>query len=154
MNKCKKRKHCFPGLLAGLDEFPTSPNVPASMSRARQLKIPQEILTDFLHRDVQLFDAAQKHTPNGPKSGLRIAKVQPAGDVVHVFSHIKKTYRVQWVLLEGTSDVPELAAAGAFGDSSNTAKTEGKAKSRKADKISDVMPCSTWVPLDEVATKK
>lgn len=35
-----------------------------------------------------------------------IVNTKPVGDVIHVFSHIKKTYRVQWVLLEGCSEPP------------------------------------------------
>ncbi|PIL27683.1 hypothetical protein GSI_10836 [Ganoderma sinense ZZ0214-1] len=32
---------------------------------------------------------------------LRVVKIVPAGDVLHIFSHIRKTYRAQWVVLEG-----------------------------------------------------
>ena len=39
---------------------------------------------------------------------LRISKIKVAGDVVHLFSHVKKTYRAQWVLLEGGSTPPTL----------------------------------------------
>ncbi|KAJ7237311.1 DNA glycosylase [Mycena haematopus] len=141
------------GLLAGLDEFPTSPNVPASLSRASQLKIPQEILSNLLHRDVRLLDVAQKSAPEGSGASLRIAKVQPAGDVVHVFSHIKKTYRVQWVLLEGTSDPPRLASATALDEKIVAPSSKGKGKSRKAANISDAILRSIWVPLDAVSTK-
>ena len=37
---------------------------------------------------------------------LRIGTIKAVGDVVHIFSHIKKTYRVQWVILEGGEDGP------------------------------------------------
>jgi A/G-specific adenine glycosylase len=81
--------------------------------------------------------------------------VQPVGDVVHVFSHIKKTYRVQWVLLEGTPDPPQLALTNALEKNTNVRKNKGKGKPGKTDKESDVViPCSTWVPLNAVATKK
>lgn len=41
---------------------------------------------------------------------LRITDIKAAGEVVHVFSHIRKTYRVQWVVLEGGgNDPPPLA---------------------------------------------
>ncbi|KAJ7755354.1 DNA glycosylase [Mycena maculata] len=146
------------GLLAGLDEFPTSPNVTASMSTARQQKLSHEIISNFLHHDVYLQDVAGK--PSGPSAAstslpLRISKVQPAGDVVHVFSHIKKTYRVQWVVLEGTPDPPQLAATNDLRTEPNGPKTagKGKGKSRNADDKSDAILCSQWVPLDAVATK-
>ncbi|KAF7350430.1 J domain-containing protein [Mycena venus] len=145
------------GLLAGLDEFPTSPNVSASLSRARQLKIPQEILSNLLHRGVRLVDndVAQKSASDTSSSLLAITKVQPAGDVVHVFSHIKKTYRVQWVLIEGsTTDPPQLASANDLGETSSTAKSKGKGRPKKAEKVAgDGIPSSAWVPLNAVAEK-
>lgn len=80
--------------------------------------------------------------------------MKPAGDVIHVFSHIKKTYRVQWVVLEGTPDPPQLATPSDLPPKVNGAKGagKGKGKSRKADK-SDVV-LSQWVPLNAVTTKK
>ncbi|KAJ7810132.1 DNA glycosylase [Mycena leptocephala] len=142
------------GLLAGLDEFPTSPNVPAAISQAQQLKIPQEILSTLLHRSERVLDVTRKSVSNPSNISLRITKVQPVGDVVHVFSHIKKTYRVQWVLLEGTPDPPQLALTNALEKNTNVRKNKGKGKPGKTDKESDVViPCSTWVPLNAVATK-
>ncbi|KAJ6631123.1 DNA glycosylase [Mycena sp. CBHHK59/15] len=144
------------GLLAGLDEFPTSPNV-AATSSARQLKIPLELLSVLLHHSVSIRDAQGK--PSGPQvspsPGLRITKVKPAGDVVHVFSHIKKTYRVQWVVLEGGESPPELAAKRAAQKSSATAKAAGKGKGKpgKPGKTAESGGVSMWVPLDEVATR-
>ncbi|KAF8189844.1 DNA glycosylase [Mycena galopus ATCC 62051] len=141
------------GLLAGLDEFPTSPNVSASLSRAQQLKKPHEILSNLLHPGIHLLDIAQKSAPDGSKTSLRITKVQPAGDVVHVFSHIKKTYRVQWVVLEGTVELPQFADANALEEVPNASNRKGKGKARKTDKMPDAIPRSTWVPLDAVAEK-
>ncbi|KAJ7695449.1 DNA glycosylase [Mycena rosella] len=135
------------GLLAGLDEFPTSPNVVTSMSKARQLKIPQEILPALLHDTVCLSDNAGKSSGPGASTSLRIIKVQPVGDVIHVFSHIKKTYRVQWVLLEGTPTPPQLASATEL----SAAKRAGKSRGKPAK--SGVISASLWVPLDVVATK-
>jgi hypothetical protein len=40
---------------------------------------------------------------------LRITDIKPAGEVVHIFSHIKKTYRIQWVVLEGGGNNPPPA---------------------------------------------
>ncbi|KAJ7512080.1 hypothetical protein B0H11DRAFT_1699307 [Mycena galericulata] len=136
------------GLLAGLDEFPTSPNVAASTSTARQLKIPEEILSTLLHRDVHL----QPGSTGVANHSLRISKVQPAGDVVHVFSHIKKTYRVQWVILEGTSEPPRLAEANELPAKTTSAKPAGKGKGKSKKPTNGVL-CSTWVPLNEVAAK-
>ncbi|KAJ6486941.1 DNA glycosylase [Mycena sanguinolenta] len=138
------------GLLAGLDEFPTSPNVPASLSRASQLKVPQEILSNLLHHGIPV---AQKSAPDKSGSSLRITKVQPAGDVVHLFSHIKKVYRINWVILEGTSEPPRLASVTPMDKNLPAFRSKGKGKSRKDTNNSDVIPCSTWVPLNVVSTK-
>ncbi|KAJ7151155.1 DNA glycosylase [Mycena filopes] len=133
------------GLLAGLDEFPTTPNVAASLSRAKQVKIPQEMLSTLLHLSVPLLDS----TSDSRDGSLRITKVHPVGDVVHVFSHIKKTYRVQWVLLEGTPHLPALNDAT---QPNPAVKTKGKGKTVKIDG-SAAIPHSMWVPLEEVSTK-
>ncbi|KAJ7057825.1 DNA glycosylase [Mycena amicta] len=76
------------GLLAGLDEFPTSEIVSATLSAVKQAQIPHKIIPSFL-------------------KGAKIKKVEAMGDVLHVFSHIKKTYRVQWVLLQSTPEPPQ-----------------------------------------------
>ncbi|KAJ7096736.1 DNA glycosylase [Mycena belliarum] len=142
------------GLLAGLDEFPTSPNVAASTSKARQLKIAQEIVPTFLHGSARLQDVAGDSDGSGASASLRIAKVQPVGDVLHVFSHIRKTYRVQWVLLEGGVVPPQLAIASVLEENENLKKGagKGKVKNRKPEG-STVVPVSTWVPLDAVAAR-
>jgi A/G-specific adenine glycosylase len=83
-----------------------------------------------------------------------------AGDVVHVFSHIKKTYRVQWVLLEG-DELPQLRLAvtpdQAPRENGNRAKNlKGKSK-QQVSEVSEVelktnpQTLSTqWVPLTQV----
>ena len=54
---------------------------------------------------------------------LRIVTIKAVGDMVHVFSHIKKTYCVQWVILEGGEDEPPgLPQRTAFIASSHTEK--------------------------------
>jgi len=91
------------GLLAGLHEFPTMANV----SHSQDLRdIPVTLLSELLSTPLE-SDSAKEKKASGSSDlpddvdSLRITKIQPAGDVVHVFSHLKKTYRVQWVLLEG-----------------------------------------------------
>ncbi|TDL21545.1 DNA glycosylase [Rickenella mellea] len=130
------------GLLAGLHEFPTSPNIasPTAASPATQnskahsksagtksnspselARIAQSVVSRALVDPVQgQYDvtsaffgassskASQKSTVGDSGNGVRedggkveIVHVKPAGDVVHVFSHIRKTYRVCWVGLRG-----------------------------------------------------
>lgn len=125
----------------------------ASTSAARQRKIPKEVLSTLLHPDVRLRDLADKLSRlDDSVPSLRITKVQPAGDVVHVFSHIKKTYRVQWVVVEGTKHPPQLPSAT---DLPTTPKSASKSRKKPKKPEEDAtIPCSTWVPLDAVAAKK
>ena len=74
----------------------------------------------------------------------RLVKIERAGDVLHVFSHIRKTYRVQWVVLEGGgANPPELAKRSSVASSS----------ARKT-KVTMPKPESMWIPLDDVQKAK
>ena len=78
-------------------------------------------------------------------TALRLVKIERAGDVLHVFSHIRKTYRVQWVVLEGGGTCPpELAR--------RTTPTVP----RRRTKASDHLPTreSMWIRIDEVEGAK
>ncbi|KAL5511095.1 hypothetical protein ACEPAH_4310 [Sanghuangporus vaninii] len=92
------------GLLAGLHEFPTRADV-QNVDTPEQLRmIGQDVLRDVLAAPPPLYHPSTSlNTPDQDETILRITKIKPAGDVLHVFSHIRKTYRVQWILLEGAS---------------------------------------------------
>jgi len=92
------------GLLAGLYEFPTSSNVAQTTSRTAQAKIPHELLSKLLVSSVLPYDA--KNRKETPGDCLRITSIQPVGDLIHIFSHIRKTYRPQWVVLQGGETLP------------------------------------------------
>jgi len=80
---------------------------------------------------------------------LRLVKIARAGDVLHVFSHIRKTYRVQWVVLEGGGTrPPELARR-------STPVVPRRAGSKRT-KVADNLPKneSMWVRLDDVEEAK
>ena len=82
-------------------------------------------------------------------TALRLVKIERAGDVLHVFSHIRKTYRVQWVVLEGGGACPpELARQ-------STPAVPRMPGSRRA-KASDHSPMreSVWIRIDEVEEAK
>lgn len=66
------------------------------------------------------LDAAQSES-----ASCRLVKIERAGDVLHIFSHIRKTYRVQWVVLKGGgADPPELAKRSSFKSASSAKKTK------------------------------
>lgn len=94
-------------------------------------------------------DTAQSATSGVP----RLVKIERAGDVLHVFSHIRKTYRVQWVVLEGGgANPPELVKRSSLAASStSTKKTKAKTKVATAGlpKLE-----SMWIPLDGVEKAK
>ncbi|KAI0340388.1 DNA glycosylase [Trametopsis cervina] len=101
------------GLLGGLHEFPTLPNVSPTMSASAIVDVPQSLLSDLLAETVPPYGQREgkdrltrtAESSNVPEA-LRITKICPAGDVTHIFSHIRKTYRVQWVVLEGGGSTP------------------------------------------------
>jgi A/G-specific adenine glycosylase len=148
------------GLLAGLHEFPTSANVSgASASASAQTKIPHTLLSELLQSPPLPYTTSNFFTPKSTSSsnGLRISKIKPAGDVIHVFSHIKKTYRVQWVVLEGGGSEPPLLAVGVHqAKKSTNANPKVRAKGGKAAINAEEPPSVTakWVSIDDVADAK
>jgi A/G-specific adenine glycosylase len=75
--------------------------------------------------------------------GPQLVKIERAGDVLHVFSHIRKTYRVQWVVLEGGgASPPELAKRSALVSSA-------KKKVADSSKLE-----SMWILLNDVEKAK
>ncbi|KAI0777223.1 DNA glycosylase [Trametes elegans] len=127
------------GLLAGLHEFPTAPNVPVTAaSSSAHIEIADALLSVLLASPPSAHSAAplqattrRKAPPASSPRSVRVAKVVPAGDVLHVFSHIRKTYRVQWVLLEGggdgADDPPALSRAPDFDALGAAARVQRKA---------------------------
>jgi len=142
------------GLLAGLYEFPTSANVSRSISAARIMAIPQELLSTLLSRPLAPYEVSSTRSKRpGEQSrsdtACRITKVIPVGDVMHVFSHIKKTYRVQWVLMVGGDSPPALETVARV--ESNVTKNAIKAGKLKTQKPSNLSPISAiWLCFEEV----
>ena len=131
------------GLLAGLHEFPTLANVSGSAASASaQAKVPNTLLSGLLKSSPVAYTPSDFFTPRAKlenldaDSALKIKNIKPVGDVVHVFSHIKKTYRVQWVVLEGGgTDPPELVPRVAEQPAKKS--TKGKQRSRRKSSRSD-----------------
>ncbi|KAK0233868.1 DNA glycosylase [Armillaria fumosa] len=94
------------GLLAGLYEFPTEANISGTLSDVRIVEILQAQLSTLFQSPIQVPLSTEKEQSD---ASYTIIKTQLAGDVVHVFSHIRKTYRLQWVVIEGRDEPPEAA---------------------------------------------
>ncbi|KAF7792089.1 hypothetical protein EIP86_003119 [Pleurotus ostreatoroseus] len=111
------------GLLAGLHEFPTAPNQLPTLTASATQALAHELLATLLDtplgpyvraggahgaRAAHATSSQVDKKSDASKSPLYIASIKQAGDVIHVFSHIKKTYRVQWVVLQGGGTTPPL----------------------------------------------
>ena len=149
------------GLLAGLHEFPTAPDVGDGPSDAAMHQTPHTLLTTLLSTAPQPYTrprTAGRAAPRPPAGdGVRIADIRPAGDVLHVFSHIRKTYRVQWVLLEGGGpDVPPLAPQLLQQPAPPPAAAQKKGRKRTdAPAASPPAPVAAmWVPMADVPAAK
>ncbi|KZT28096.1 DNA glycosylase [Neolentinus lepideus HHB14362 ss-1] len=146
------------GLLAGLHEFPTEADVPTDISSSETAKIPESLLSELLKTPLR----PSKRSKADGDVGLQIVQVRPAGDVLHVFSHIRKTYRVNWVVLEGGSKPPELMPFCPASTGKAVIKGQrGRAKAKRAknDDTNDdngeievlEKTEARWLPLEEVA---
>lgn len=79
-----------------------------------------------------------RHSDRGSpvsEDDLRIAKTKPAGDVLHIFSHIRKTYRVQWILLVGSLVNHSLPQ-----DEAQQLSDDPRGGSASADPLSTTLP--------------
>ncbi|KNZ82256.1 A/G-specific adenine DNA glycosylase [Termitomyces sp. J132] len=126
------------GLLAGLYEFPTTSNVARTTSTAAQAKIPLTVLGKLLKYAVLPYDL--KNRSEAHSDHFMITTIKPASDVLHVFSHIKKTYRPQWVVVHGGESPPPLKVC------SFALSTTGTADSVKSHQPNDAL----WVRLEDV----
>ncbi|KIK22751.1 hypothetical protein PISMIDRAFT_29621 [Pisolithus microcarpus 441] len=148
------------GLLAGLHEFPTVAAVSDSLAASKDdpVILDKLLATLFVDPPTLFLKDSNSQKVNCEATGtLRVAMIRPVGDVVHVFSHIKKTYRVQWVILEGGGDKPPKPQGESCLPTVPTREMieeDGKDKRRKVSRASKGGNASTsaaqWVPLDEV----
>jgi A/G-specific adenine glycosylase len=154
------------GLLAGLYEFPTLPDVSPTISASAQGQTPSRLLSSILAVPVQPASFVAK--TDADRETLRITKIQSVGDVLHIFSHIRKTYRVQWVVLEGgrNGQPPALAPNPEAVTTLHTKKVKDRssapsptgrsaAHTNKATRDSErTASWATWVLLGDIAKAK
>lgn len=157
------------GLLAGLHEFPSQADVKNAADSPDGLRT---IVQDTL-RELLVVPPSDYQPPSSPAkssaqnhSNLRISKMKPAGDVLHIFSHIRKTYRVQWILLEGGQDLPGLNPTYAAPDHSSAEtgkKGKAKLKPKKSEPLEsgeggkrspEMKPSLRWVRYEDVEEAK
>ena len=122
--------------MAGLYEFPTSANVSKFIKPAAQEKLGRDILA-------HLVQCTSEQT---------VSKIIPIGDVVHVFSHIRKTYRVQWVIVKGGFAPPRVITHEMPHDFKQQLGKKSTKVGRKA--TTQGSQNGLWIPLNEVAETK
>lgn len=122
--------------MAGLYEFPTTDNVSKSIRPEAQEKLGQDILA-------QLVQCTSEQT---------VSNIIPIGDVVHVFSHIRKTYRVQWVIVKGGLAPPKVLTNEMPHEFEQRIGKKTTRRNRKAPPQSSQN--GLWIPLNEVAESK
>ena len=87
-----------------------------------------------------------------------VFKIIPIGDILHVFSHIRKTYRVQWVVVKGGLAPPKVLSDEVLcelGQPLGKQSTKGKRKTTKPTIPMQKLHTGTvWIPLNEVAETK
>ncbi|KAG7097584.1 hypothetical protein E1B28_004921 [Marasmius oreades] len=123
------------GLLAGLYEFPTTFNVSPSLSPRQITDIGMERVAFAVRGSTARL--CEPHSIGGgqqDKSPYAVVDVEFAGDVHHVFSHIRKTYKVQRIRIAGGEEPPKTEVICVTKDAPNTKHKE-----------------ALWVPKDQVA---
>jgi A/G-specific adenine glycosylase len=114
-------------------------------------RIPNKLLSPLLLSPVLPYNKNTKMHKNGT---LQIKELHSAGDVVHVFSHIKKTYRTQWVVLEGGEHPPSFTRGvteqpGKYEERPNTEKLMDDGLSASLSSLGLV-----WTKLEDVLNAK
>jgi len=138
--------HFLPGLLAGLYDFATSENTSKRLTtesiKPLSLKYLGEIFGCVFQEDatVNSDETSQK---------IRLTRVSVIGDVSHVFSHVRKTYRVVWILMTGGGKPPMLRKVKTSRSSKKPVRKFEK--NMESQRNSDLHMEYTWTLFDQVA---
>ena len=115
--------------------------------------------------NVHLRSAIMRYLENGsqilespklPSDVPHVTQIHPVGEVVHVFSHIRKTYRVSWVVLAGTGGPPALkVTTGVQPTQKKSTRAKKAALTLGNDNGGAISPStSAWVKLSDVEHAK
>lgn len=144
-------------MLAGLHDFATSANVPKNLSAEAVKSRSFKLLGNLLGCGFQQPVGMSSYQGCGSEAReIRVAEHSIVGDVSHIFSHIKKTYTVVWILVTGGDRPPEHCSEIRPDKSSEkvTKVPGGQMNSRHqkaAQRCSDTHMEYTWTLLDQVA---
>lgn len=100
----------FQGLLAGLYEFPSCEAIDINNddNETDLLERSRLILENLFGDSISINKNPKKKqaSTNGVMDNLRVTDMRCVGEHVHVFSHIRKTYRILSVVLQGGPSPP------------------------------------------------
>ena len=139
-------------------DFPGSPDVSKAIVLEDQETLASETLSKILSASVFPPTDSLNHENGASQSeSITISSIRTGGDVLHVFSHIRKTYRVQWVVLRGGDSPPAIREH--TPSQKGRRKLKIKAEKRSDDAVSVASQSGNhngaiWVPLDEVMETK
>lgn len=130
------------------------------ISRRDQQNLAFEILPKIIQGGpCKIAKSEERNTVDNDHTqseGLVITQIQPVGDVVHIFSHIKKTYRIQWVILEGGVNPPTILENPSLQEERPTKKRKEKQAVTDVNVNAQTEGSKSviWVPLDDVVDTK
>lgn len=131
-------------MLAGLYEFPSSENI--DEDQMDLLEHTHANLDNLLASPPPPYKSSKgQPAVDASNEKLCITDMRHVGDTLHIFSHIRKTYRIVSVVLQGGSSPP------VFCNVSQHPSKRRKAQNQDADDIGARMK---WVPEDKVADAK
>ena len=143
------RPHFTLGLLAGLHDFATLANMSqrlaAESTESLSLKSLGAMFGCVFREDATVNSDKNAQT-------IAVAQVSIIGDVFHVFSHIRKTYRVVWILMTGSDRPPMLRKAEAAGFSEKPVHRSRRFDNRaESQENSDLHMEYSWMLFGQVA---
>ena len=144
----------------------------STISQTAMSSVACELLSDLLTKPPRSSIGHQKSadessstkpagaSPEVDDGDIAIVKIKPAGEVLHIFSHIRKTYRIQWVLLEGSGTIPPPlvgvhSSPGETLPTKNKAKVSGKGKNKQGPRVHlSSLSHGSWTLMDDVPRAK
>jgi hypothetical protein len=142
------------GLLAGLLEFPTLENITQTLTEAELLERARKCFSGMLGTEIHSSDDGSE-AGTGARDEvlqqLRIVSTKSLGGILHIFSHIRKSYRVCMITLEGGEDPPLLN----FEESQIKTSKDKRRKTGGGDENkASAATKGFWIGSEEVAASK
>ena len=111
----------------------------------------RNVIMRYLENGSQILES-----PKLPSDVPHVTQIRPVGEVVHVFSHIRKTYRVSWAVLTGAGGPPALkVSTGVQPAQKKSTHTKKMTPTSENDSSGAVSPShSAWVKLSDVEHAK